>query len=636
MNLRKHGLRNLVAHESPDKHSHEPRESPSQLTTAADMKFFSTLVASTLGTLIALGIAFVFLFLFIVALAASSDDVPSVRDGTLLVADLSGSLPEIVSGDPFAQMLADEPSLDLRAARRAFEKAAVDDRITGLWLRLGNTSISWAALQELRSAITEFKETGKPVYGSSDDFMTMESEYFLLSVSDSVFAPPGGLFEFNGFAMVASFYKGLLDKLEIEPQIVRAGRFKSAVEPFQRADMSDENRTQLNELLAAQESVYLDAIAESRGLSAEALRVRAVEDAILSVEDAKSAGLLDDLLHHDQMIDLWKSRLGVEGDRKLRSISLARYAKVPASSAGLREGKSGEVAVVYAVGTIVGGKSDEGNPFSSGFVGSETFARAIREARESAAVKAVVVRIDSPGGFAPAADAMLREIELTAQEKPVVASMGNMAASGGYWMAMAADTVVAESLTLTGSIGAFSLFFDTGDFFSEKLGITFDRVRTSPYADMFSGVRPLSPPEIRLLQNLTDETYDRFIQIVADNRQMTPDEVSELAQGRVWMGLQAKEVGLVDVLGGLDDATRIAAELAGLEPGSYSTRALPRPKSFLERMTRSIESEAVSAWTRVTTTQPERMMMDQARTLQQVLRDHGTVQARMLFDIRIE
>ena len=221
-------------------------------------------------------------------------------------------------------------------------------------------------------------------------------------------------------------------------------------------------------------------------------------------------------------------------------------------------------------------------------------------------------------------------------EKPVVVSMANVAASGGYWMAMAADTIVADPLTLTGSIGAFSLFFSTGEFFDSKLGITFDRVGTSPYADMFSGVRPLSPPERKLLQDLTDGAYERFIQIVADNRGKTREEVQELAQGRVWMGVEAKELGLVDVLGGLNEATEIAAELGGLEPDSYSTRALPRARTFLERMSSSLESEAVRAWLRLTTTDSERAMLEQARVLQQALSDHGTVQARMPFDIRID
>ncbi len=600
------------------------------------MKFFSTLVASTLGTLIALSIIVLFFFMFIFALAASSDDVPSVREGTLLVAQLSGSMPELVSGDPVAQLLADEPSVDLPSARRAFEKAAVDDKITGVWLRLKQTNMSWAVMQDLRSAIADFKTSGKPVYASSDDFITTEGEYFLMSVADSIFAAPGSIFEFNGFAIVATFYKGLLDKLAIEPQIVRAGVFKSAVEPLQRADMSDENREQLAEMLAAQEGVFLETIAEGRGLSVAELRARAATDAILEIEDAAEAGLVDVLLYQDEIIDQWKKRLGVEPDAKVRTISLPRYAKVPASSAGLREGREGEVAVVYAVGTIVGGSSDEETPFSAGLLGSQTFSRAIKQARDDEDVKAVVVRINSPGGFAPAADAMLREIQLTAAEKPVVVSMGNMAASGGYWMAMAADTIVAEPLTITGSIGAFSLFFDTGDFFEDKLGITFDGVQTSPYADMFSGVKPLEPAERKLLQDLTDRTYDRFIEIVAENRGKTLDEVRELAEGRVWMGVQAKEVGLVDVLGGLEDATRIAAELGGLEPGSYRTRALPRPKSFLERMTRSLEAETVRAWAELTTSGAQRRMLDQLRTLADLTRDHGTVQARMLYDIRIE
>ncbi len=600
------------------------------------MKFFSTLIASTLGTLIALGIAVLFFFFFIFAIAASSEDVPRVREGSLLVANLASSVPEIVSGDPFAQLFADEPSLDLRAVKNALEMAAVDSRVDGLWLRLGGSAIPWGTMQEIRSAILSFKESGKPVYATSDDFLTTESEYFLLSAADSVFTAPGGLFEFNGFAIVASFYKGLLDKLELEPQIIRAGKYKSAVEPFQRSDMSDENREQLDELIRVQESVYLTALAESRGLSADELRARASQKAILSVEDALNAGLIDGLLFEDEVVQRWKTRLGVEEDADLRTIKIARYAKVPPSSAGVKTGKEGEVAIVYAVGTIMGGRSDGDSPFVSGVLGSDTFGEAMREARESEKVKAVVIRVSSPGGFAPAADAMLHEVQLTSEDKPIVVSMGDVAASGGYWISMAADSIVADPLTLTGSIGAFSLFFNSGEFFREKLGVTFDRVATSPYADMFSGVRSLSPAERQLLQEFTDETYDRFIGHVSQNRGMPKERVAELAEGRVYMGQQAKELGLVDELGGLETAVEIAAELAGLEEGTYTTRALPRPKGFLDRLTRSLEARAVNAWTRMTRTELERKMMSDLETLRRLVADHGTVQARMPFDIRIQ
>ncbi len=600
------------------------------------MRFFSTLVAATLGALIAMGVAVVFFFMFFLALAASSEDVPRVVDGSVLVAEISGAVPEQVSGDPFSRLITDEPALDLRTVKRALEMASVDPRISGLWLKVGTSTTPWATMQEIRSAVVEFKATGKPVVASSEDFFITESEYFLMSAADSIYAAPGGLFEFNGFAIVASFYKGLLDKLDVKAQVVRAGKFKSAVEPYQRTDFSDENREQLAELIQGHEAEYLEAISATRGISVDQLRALATEDAILSVEQGLEAGLITTLLHTDELEGVWKSSVAADSAADLRTIALTRYARTPASSAGLQEGREGEVAVVYAVGTIVGGTSDRESPFATGLAGSETFAKAMQEARKSKSVKSIVVRVNSPGGFAPAADAMLREVQLTAAEKPVVVSMGDVAASGGYWIAMAADTIVADPLTLTGSIGVFSLFFDTGDFFRNKLGVTFDRVSTSPYADMFSAVRPLSESERQLLQRFTDETYERFIDIVRENRGMSRDEVVALAEGRVWLGAHAHALGLVDVLGDLDDAVRIAANLAGLEEGTYTTRALPRPKSFFEKMTRSLEAEAVRVWERVTLGDAELAVLREARFLQRALSDHATVQARMPFDLEVQ
>ena len=274
-------------------------------------------------------------------------------------------------------------------------------------------------------------------------------------------------------------------------------------------------------------------------------------------------------------------------------------------------------------------------PFTSGLLGTSTFAKAIREARESESVKAVVLRVNSPGGFAPAADAMLREIELTAARKPLVVSMGDMAASGGYWISMAADTIVATPLTITGSIGVFSLFFNAGDFFADKLGITFDHVSTSPYADMFSGVQPLSAGERALLEELTDETYTKFLELVSDGRGLSLEAVREVAKGRVWLGMDAMSRGLVDVTGDLDTAVAIAAELAGLEPESYRIRALPRPRTFLQRLTGSMEARLADVREAATLSTAERLLLRQVRAIKAAFSDYGTVQARLPFDIEI-
>ncbi|MDX1430108.1 MAG: signal peptide peptidase SppA, partial [Rhodothermales bacterium] len=500
---------------------------------------------------------------------------------------------------------------------------------------IGTANVPWSTMYEIRSSVLRFKESGKPVFASSEDFVDTESEYYLMSAADSIYAVPEGIFEFNGFAIVASFYRGLLDKLEIEPNVIRAGTYKSAGEAYVRKDFSDENAEQLQAILDVHEAHFFDAIAQSRGVGVDELRRLATTDAIITADQALDAGLVSGLLQEDQIAERWKEVLGLESDAKLASIDLKRYSRVPASAAGIATGNEGEVAIVYAVGTILSGDGEDDSPFTSGFLGSASFTRAMREARESEKVKAVVLRVNSPGGFAPAADAMLREIELTAAEKPVVVSMGDLAASGGYWISAPADAIVATPLTITGSIGVFSLFFDTGDFFADKLGITFDHVATSAYADMFSGVRPLSDGEEALLQDLTDRTYERFLHIVADGRSLSIDDVRSLAEGRVWIGADALARNLVDSTGDLHAAIEVAAAKAGLAPDTYRVRALPRPKSFLQRMTGSMDAQASALWERMTLSVAERALIRQARTLREALVDHGTVQARLPVDIAI-
>lgn len=601
------------------------------------MRFLSNLLASTLGALLALGLVFLFGLLFLFALVASADQTPSVRSGSVLVLELDGALPELSADDPFASALGSAPSADLPDVKGALRKAAADDRVEAVWLRLGTLASPWATLQEVRDALVAFRESGKPLYASSTTYAMSEAEYFVASAADSVFGAPQGLFEFNGFYLNAEFYKRLLDRLEVEPQVVRAGRFKAAVEPFLREDLSPENRAQLDALLAAQNEVFLEAVARDRRSTPEALARLASEQGVFSMAQARQAGLLDALLFDDQIEALLRRHTGQEEGDALRTVSLKAYARVPAKEAGVGPEADGEVAVVYAVGAIAPGESGfSANPlFGGDVVGAETFARAMRTARESDRVKAVVLRINSPGGYAPAAEAMRREIERTRATKPVVVSMGDYAASGGYWIAAPADTIVAQPLTLTGSIGVFSLFFDAGGLFEDKIGITFDAVRTSPYADMFSGVRPLSPAEEALLQASIDETYQDFLSLVAKHRGLPIAQVDSLGQGRVWSGVQARQIGLVDVLGGLDTAIALAAERAGLE-GRPRLRLLPRPKTFLEQITDQMSSSAHAAWLALRTSEAERALLAQARQLRELAQLQATAQARLpsLFTIR--
>ncbi len=606
----------------PNQPSHMPQKR---------MRFLSTLLASTLGALLAFGLVFFIVLFFFVALAASTEQAPRVRASSVLVVPLSGSIQERSSADPLTESLLGERSYNLMQFKEAIQKATVDPRIDGIWLQLKGLSSSWATLQEIRSALVTFKESGKFIVASSDDHAVGEGSYFLASAADEIYASAQAPFEFNGFYMAGEFYKGLLDKLDIQAQPVRAGKYKSAIEPFIRTNLSDDNREQLTALLDAQYNIFLQTIADSRELSRENILAIMESEAILTATDAYRVGLINDLLFHDQVEDLIKDRMALEESDELRTISLRSYIRVPKSDAGIETSRKNEIAVVYAVGAIMTGTSGySANPLLGGeIVGSETFNAAMREAAESDRVKAIVVRIDSPGGSAAASDAMWREITLAAEQKPVIISMGDVAASGGFWIATAGDMIVANPLTITGSIGVFSMMLDTSGLFENKLGINFDVVRTGPFADMYSGTRALSPEEIRLLSQSTEETYQSFLELVAESRKMSVEEVHALAQGRVWSGVDAFEAGLVDVLGGLDKALELAVEQAELQESGYSIRVLPRPKTFIEQMNEAINAQAAQIWLNLTLSPTEQLIRQEAENLKVFNQLHGTVQAWM-------
>lgn len=597
------------------------------------MRFLSTLLASALGTLLAFGVVVLFFLFFFFALALSSDREPPVVAGSTLVLELSGPIPERVTDDPFDRVFAGTPAVDLRDVTLALRKAAVDSRIDAVLLRAHGVDAPWGALQEIRDELLAFKESGKPLIATSGEYYSSEQDYFLNSAADSVFAAPEGLFEFNGFATEVAFFQNALAELDIDVQVVRAGAYKSAVEPFTREDLSPENREQLSALLDTTSSTFLRTVAESRAPSVNALRRIASEAATLTAKGALEADLIDGLLYEDEVRDVLKQQLDLEDD-ELPTVALDNYARVSQASAGLEPGDEGEIAVVYAEGQIVTGDTEDLYS-ATPMVGSETFTEAMETAREGDGIGAVVVRINSPGGSASASDAMWRAIELTAREKPVIVSMGGVAASGGYWIATAADSIVADPLTVTGSIGVFGVFFDVSGLLENKLGVTFDGVQTSPYADMFTGLSAFSEEEEALLERFIDETYRTFLQKVAENRNLSVEKVQTMAEGRVWIGETAKALGLVDVLGSLDTAIRIAAERAGLEEDTYRIRTLPRPKTFFERLNEAFYTQATHAWQALTSSPFERGLLEQQRFLRDVIRDHGTALARLPFALRI-
>ena len=602
------------------------------------MRFLSNLVSSLLGTLIAIGLLFMLGFLFVVALAASTGRTPAVRSGSVLTIELRGAVPEVVADDPFAQAFSDLPQYDLRDFKRSLRKAAADDRIRAVRINTEDLEVQWATLQEMRSALVAFKESGKPVFASCGDLGMGEAELFLASAADSIFAQPEAPFEFNGFEITNTFFQGALNRLNIEPRVYRAGRYKSAVEPFTRQDLSASNEAQLRALLDAQNRVFMRTVGQSRGLSADSLEYLADERGIVNAEDAARLGLIDGLLYHDQVDSLFRSRLGLAEGEDIPNVRLDQYARVPASDAGLEEGDAGEIAVVYAVGAISSGESGPSpNPLTGGqALGAETFRRAMTEARESEEIEAVVVRVNSPGGAVAPSEAMSREMTLTQRQKPVIVSMGDVAASGGYWLSTPADTIVANPLTLTGSIGVFGITFDMREFYNSKLGITFDGVQSSPLADLQSSIADVSEQERQLLQSSVDDIYQAFLRNVARGRNMSVAQADSIAQGRVWTGVQAKNINLVDVLGGLEDAVRIAAEKSGLEEDTYRVRTLPRPRSFLERLARSMEAQAAQTWMQLRTSEFERMLLDQLHVLKDLAKMQDQVQARLPFSPHIE
>jgi len=598
------------------------------------MRFLSTLAASIIGTLVALGILVLFGFLLITAFVASADTTPSVQSNSVLTMELSGALPERVAPDPFAQALGDGPRYGVHDVRDALEKAAADDRIEGVLLEARSVAPQWAALQEVRAALLEYKESGKPLYAYTGEYYSNEAAYFLNSVADSVFAGPEGFFEFNGFTLQSTFFADMLEKVGVEPTVIRAGEFKSAGEAFTRSGFSEENEEQLRAIVDEQHTVFLNAVAESRGTTAEALQRIKEERPTFTARQALDRGLLDGLLFEDEVMDQMRTRLNIGENDELNTITLGRYARIPASDAGLERGSEGTIAVVYAQGQIVPGSED--SPFGGGMLASADFTETMRDAREDDRVDAVVVRVNSPGGSASASDAILREIALTQEEKPVVISMGNVAASGGYWIATAANAIVADPLTITGSIGVFGLHLNTSELLSDRIGLTFDQVQTAPLADFLSPTDALTERERELFQTFVMETYAEFLEKVAEARGMTVEEVDAVAQGRVWTGADALEVGLVDELGGLSHAIDKAAGLVELEPGTFRIRELPRQKTFVEQLAAGFETQAQALWTRVTGAPGQDLFQNNLRLLRETERMHGTVQARMPYDFTIQ
>ena len=548
------------------------------------MNFLKTFFASCLGSLLALFLFFIigiFLVAGIIGAAMSGGDesLTTISDNSVLRLELNVPITELEVEDPFEGLPLpgiESGSIGLIQLKQAIDHAASDPKIKGIYLDVSFFMGGYATAREIRQSLEEFKATGKWVIAYSE--MMSESSYYIASAADKIFLNPEGDLEFNGLSVEIGFFKQLFDKLEIKPEVFRVGDFKSAVEPFLLDKMSDENRLQLNVLLGSMYGTLLSDIAASRQREAADLRAIADKALVTSARQAREHRLVDSLMYYDQVEDYLRDKLGLAEDKK---ITFARYGKYRKSFATASKSKN-EIAVIVADGDILPGEAQPG------VVGSETFAEQLRKARKNDNVKAIVLRINSPGGSSLASDVMWREIVLASEEKPVIASMGDYAASGGYYLAMACDTIVTQPNTITGSIGVFSILYDASDFLKNKLGITFDEVRTGQTGDLITFTRPLNAQERNIWQNRTNEIYETFTTKAAQGRGMAVEDIKDIASGRVWSGKQALVNGLADVEGGLADALTLAAGQAGVGE-DYKVRYYPKPKTLLEMWFNNLE-----------------------------------------------
>ncbi len=538
------------------------------------MNFIKTFFASCLGSLVALGLIIILTIAFITAMVSglSGDETKTmIEDNSVLHLKLDVPISENEIENPLEGLPIPgaESPLGLLPFKKVIANAKEDSKIQGIYLDLSIFMGGYGVAKEVRDALIDFKSSGKWIVAYSE--LYTEQAYYIASAADKVYLNPQGGIEFNGLSVEVSFFKKLFDKLEIKPQIFRVGDFKSAVEPFMLDKMSNENRLQLNELISDLHHTMLEDISKSRNISFEELKQMADKMSVTDTGSALRSGLIDSLFYFDQVQNELRERLGLGKDEDINYIKYGKYKK----SFSTYDDSKNEIAVIVADGEIIPGKAQ------NGVIGSDSFAEVLRKARNNDQVKAIVLRINSPGGSALASDVIWREVILTTKVKPVIASMSDYAASGGYYLAMGCDTIVAQPTTITGSIGVFSVLFDISSFLDNKIGITFDEVKTGEVGELVTVTRPLTQVERAVWQKKTEEIYNSFTAKAAEGRNMSVEDLRKVASGRVWTGAQAKERGLVDVLGNFEDAVQIAAKKAGVGQ-DYRIRYYPKQKTFIQ------------------------------------------------------
>ncbi|MBN1252068.1 MAG: signal peptide peptidase SppA [Bacteroidales bacterium] len=553
--------------------------------------FWKITFASLTGTILA---SFVMFFLMLIILfgivnSAKNSDEAEIESQSILKLDFDTKIVDRASDNPledfdFATMNPNK-SVGLNKILENISKAKADEKIEGIYLELKGLDAGISTITEIRNALLDFKESGKFIISYSNYYS--QATYFLASVSDKIYLNPEGGLDFVGLSAQLMFFKNAFDKFGIKPMIIRHGKFKSAVEPFMLDKMSEANREQVQKYVGSIWNSILNGISKERHINIQELNKFADN---LIIKDANSAlenGLIDEIKYYDEIEKILKVESKIKKDKKLKFVSLSKYNKVPKKK---EEGEKGlakdKIAVIYAQGEIVMGEGSDGN------IGGDGLAKTIRKARNDEKIKAIVLRINSPGGSALASEIIWREVVLAKQEKPVIVSMGDVAASGGYYIACAADSILASENTITGSIGVFGVLFNIKELLNNKIGITTDKVNTNKHSDIGSTFRNMEIEEEAYIQQMIEKIYSTFINHVADGRGMTAEEVDAIGQGRVWSGENALKNGLVDKIGGLNDAIKIAAEKAKLN--KYRIIEMPKKKEAFEKIIEDLKNMKVN------------------------------------------
>ncbi|MDP3643710.1 MAG: signal peptide peptidase SppA [Bacteroidota bacterium] len=585
--------------------------------------FFKFTLASIIGVMIA-GLLLLFITIGIFSAMVSVSDQPAqVEANSVLLMKFDHQIVDRARKNPFESLdfgfFQGNKTMGLNDILNCIRKAKTDDNIKGIYLNPKDIQSGMASVEEIRSALKDFKTSGKFIYAYGE-YLTQKA-YYLSTIADTLALNPQGSVDFRGLGGERTFYKKALDKLGVEVQIVRHGKYKAAVEPFLLDKMSDENRLQTETYLKSIWTEMLTDISASRKMGIDELNDIADMVATFRRADfAKQKNLVDRLKYKDQVIDDLKKLTGTSEKNDVKAIDIFKYVKVPEKRAqqGLARKK---IAVIYASGNIDSGTSENE-------IKSEDLSRTIREARRDSSIKAIVLRINSPGGSAYGSEVIWREVKLAAETKPVIASMGDVAASGGYYIACAADTIMADRTTITGSIGIFGMIPNAQKLLTDKLGITQDVVTTNEHSDMISFTRPMTSFERDLMQQTIEDGYDTFISRVAEGRKMQKTAIDEIGQGRVWAATNAKEIKLIDMYGGLTDAIELAKKMAKLD--TYRIVNLPKLKDPFEELMKEISGSAKAGFMKDELGENYKYY----EQLRGFLSQKG-VQARMPYDIEI-